>query len=75
MKFLLVLVVVLAGVWLWRSNRRSGQKPDRQQPKAAPEPLDMVRCAVCSVHLPAADAVQGKNGSYCSADHLHRAEH
>lgn len=75
MKFLLVLVVVLAGVWLWRSNRRSGEKLDRQQPKAAPEPLDMIRCTLCSVHVPAADAVQGKQGSYCSADHLHRAEH
>lgn len=75
MKFLLVLVVVLAGVWLWRSNRRSDQKLHRQQPKAAPEPLDMVRCALCSVHVPPAEAVQGKDGAYCSADHLHRAEH
>ena len=75
MKFLLVLVVVLAAVWLWRSNRRPDQKLRRQQPKAAPEPLDMVRCALCSVHVPAADAVQGKQGSYCNADHLHRAEH
>lgn len=74
MKFLLVLVIVMAGVWLWRSSRRSGQKPDRQQPKATPEPLDMVRCTLCSVHVPAADAVQGKQGAYCSADHLHRAE-
>jgi uncharacterized protein len=73
MKFLLVLVVVLAGVWLWRSNRQSDQKL-KQPPKAAPQPLEMVRCALCSVHVPAAEAVPGKKGIYCSADHLHRAE-
>ena len=74
MKFLLVLAVVLVGVWLWRSNRQTGQKLNRQQPKATPEPLEMVRCALCAVHVPAAEAVQGKNGVYCSADHRHHAE-
>ncbi len=73
MKFLLVLVVVLAGVWLWRSNRQSDKKMN-QAPKAGPEPLEMVRCALCSVHVPAADAVQGKKGTYCSAEHRDRAE-
>lgn len=74
MKFLLVILVVLVGIWLWRSNRQADPKRHRQQPKAAPEPLDMVRCALCSVHVPSGDAVQGKKGVYCSADHLHRAE-
>ncbi len=74
MKFLLVLVVVLVGVWLWRSNRRSDQKLNPKKPPAAPLPLEMVSCAWCSVHVPAADAIAGKDGTYCSAEHLHLAE-
>ncbi|WP_114970070.1 PP0621 family protein [Rhodoferax ferrireducens] len=74
MKFLLILVVVLVGVWLWRTSRPSSPKPDRQQPQAAPQPLEMVSCAFCSVHIPSVDAIQGKQGVYCSAEHLHRAE-
>jgi uncharacterized protein len=74
MKLLLILLVVLAGVWLWRSNRPSGPKLRRQKTEAAAQPMDMVRCALCSVHVPTADAVQGKKGVYCCADHRHRAE-
>lgn len=74
MKYLLILSVVLVGIWLWRSGRPSDQKRKQRQTKAAPEPLDMVSCAACSVHVPSVDAIQGKKGWYCSADHLHRAE-
>jgi uncharacterized protein len=75
MKFLLLLSVVLIGVWLWRSSRQSDPERSRPATKAAPEPVDMVRCALCSVHVPSVEAVQGKNGWYCSADHRDRAEH
>lgn len=75
MKFLLVILVVLVGIWLWRTNRQTGQKQNQKPSKAAPQPLEMVRCQLCSVHVPLADAIRGKNGSYCSTDHLHRAEH
>jgi uncharacterized protein len=74
MKLLLVLLVVLVGVWLWRTNRQSDPKLKRQTPKAAPKPLDMVRCALCSIHVPSAEAIQGKKGLYCCADHRQRAE-
>ena len=75
MKFLLILSVVLLVVWIWRSSRSTASKRNQQQNKAAPEALEMVRCTLCSVHVPSVDAIQGKNGPYCSADHLHRAEH
>jgi uncharacterized protein len=73
-KFLLIMLLVLVGVWLWRSSRPGAKKRASPPPQATPKPLEMVRCALCSVHLPAADAIQGKQGVYCSADHLHRAE-
>jgi uncharacterized protein len=76
MKYLLVLAIVLIAVWLWRNNRRA----ERQQPppSAAQPPLaapqDMVRCPVCSVHLPRTDALAGPDGRlYCCQEHRLRA--
>jgi uncharacterized protein len=74
MKYLLVLAVVLVAVWMWRNNRRM-EKDDR--PKAPPPPVlpqDMVRCPVCSVHLPRVDALAGPDGNlYCCQEHRLRA--
>lgn len=75
MKYLLVLAIVLVAVWLWRNNRRE----EKQQPPPAakaplPAPQDMVRCPVCSVHLPRTDALAGPDGRlYCCQEHRVRA--
>lgn len=74
MKLFLILAVVLVGVWLWRSSRPVDPKRPQAPPKAGPEPQEMIPCTLCSVHIPAADAIQGRKGWYCSTDHLHRAE-
>ena len=55
MKYLLVLAVVLVAAWIWRNNRRVGRGPGGPPPLAVPQ--DMVRCPVCSVHLPRSDAL------------------
>lgn len=70
MKYLLVLGVVLVAVWIWRNNRRAEMRePPAARPPLAP-PQDMVRCPVCSVHLPRADALAAPDGRlYCSQDH------
>jgi uncharacterized protein len=77
MKYLVILLVILAVVWLLRSNsrRRGGQPPDAaRKPESLPQPQDMVRCPVCSVHLPRSDALAGPDGRmYCCADHRLRA--
>jgi uncharacterized protein len=73
MKFLLVLAVVLFGVWLFRSGRQD--KVTRQKPPVNPsDPQEMVSCQLCAVHVPKSDAVPGRNGLYCSAEHRQRAE-
>ena len=74
MKYLLVLAIVLIAVWLWRNNRRD----EKQQPPSVktplPQPQDMVRCPVCSVHLPRTDALPGPDGLlYCCQEHRLRA--
>ena len=75
MKLLLVLAVVLFGVWFWRSSRGVvHQRPKKQEPRAMQAPLEMVGCALCSVHVSIADAIPGKNGFYCCLDHRQRAE-
>ncbi len=75
MKLLLILSVVLLALWLWRSRRDSDPKTNQKNFKPTAQPLDMVRCSLCSVHVPVVGAVNGKKGAYCSLDHMHRAEH
>jgi uncharacterized protein len=83
MKLLVVLLVVLFGLWLWRQGRQAHLKErdeDRKatKPRAKPPialPAEMVRCSVCGLHLPAADALTTGKGSFCSPEHQRQAEH
>lgn len=77
MKYLLVLAVVLIGFYVWRSSREG------RQPPAAPRPgksagtatsIEMVECAHCGIHCPGTDAIAGKHGVYCTAQHRREAE-
>ena len=74
MKLVLIILVALVGIWVWRSSRQQGKELKNRSGVKPPTSLDMVRCRLCSVHVPAVDAVQGKLGMYCSADHLGQAE-
>ncbi len=74
MKYLVLLLVVFAVIWFLRANRRSDER-DETPPKrpALGEPQDMVRCPVCSLHLPRTDALPGPDGRlYCCAEHRAR---
>lgn len=71
MKYLLLLIVMLAGVWLWRSRRVQDRPPPPAAPPPAPaQPGLMVTCRHCGVHLPASDAISDAQGHYCSVEHL-----
>lgn len=77
MKYLLVIGVVLLGWFLWRrpwAHRRQARNDRPAAPEAAAEPQAMVRCPVCALHLPEADAVPGRRGRYCSEAHRLQAE-
>jgi uncharacterized protein len=74
MKYLIVIVLVLALIWFVRNNRRGADRRDDKPPPALGDPQDMVRCPVCSVHLPRIDALPGGDGKlYCCADHRARS--
>jgi uncharacterized protein len=70
MKYLLLLLVLLAGVWLWRSRRVQDRPPPPAAPPPPARPDLMVTCRHCGVHLPASDAISDARGHYCSIEHL-----
>lgn len=80
MKLFLVLTAVLFGLWLWRSRRltdkqRSQLRTRQATSKAASaSPIDMVCCTQCGVHIPKGDAITGKLGLYCCAQHQYSSE-
>lgn len=68
---LLFWIVVIGLGWLaWSLIRLSRRKREQSmQQSAAREPVRIVACARCGVHLPAADALKGGGQWYCGADH------
>jgi len=68
-KYLVVLLIVLGVVAWLRLPRRSGSS----HPEPAQPPQDMLACTHCGVHVPHADAIQGRDGAYCCA--AHRQQH
>ena len=77
MKYLIVSLVVLVGIWLWRNNRRAelrDRQPRAPSPPSQAQVTEVVACAVCSVHLPRTDALPGGQGVYCSDAHRRQAE-
>jgi len=72
MKWMVVLLAVLAGVGLWQRGRRMGQPPPPRGKRPAATP--MARCARCGTHVPGNEAVLGRNGGYCCVQHRREAE-
>lgn len=70
MKFLVLIAVVIAVLWIARSAARR-----RRGGRAAPPPTReaMVECSVCGLHLPSSDALPGRGGVFCCE--AHRAEY
>jgi len=74
MKPLALLLLVLAGVWLWRRGRRGAPPGAAARGRAELPPRPMLRCPVCGTHVPACDAVTGLRASYCCVQHRREAE-
>ncbi len=64
MKYLVLLLAVLAGIWWIRQQRKPDQAPSKKS-----GPQVMVPCTHCGTHVPENDAIQGAHGLYCSAAH------
>ncbi len=73
MKLLVVLLVVLAGVWLWKRGRSRSPESAAAPPNPT-RALPMVRCARCGTHVPGNEAVVGRQGNYCTLAHQRESE-
>lgn len=74
MKSLLLLLIVLGGVWLWRSRQQARPSSTQERPDPGVQAPVMQPCSRCGVHVPSTDAIRGTQGTYCCAEHLHQAE-
>lgn len=74
MKYLVLIAVVVLACMYWRSKRGHGDTQANPRTGGAPPaalPEDMVRCPVCALHLPRAEAAADAQGRlYCSREHL-----
>ncbi|WP_323830674.1 PP0621 family protein [Pseudomonas sichuanensis] len=66
-RLLFWIALIAAAFWLWRKFKTSQQSP--AEPRLD-DPLRMVRCAHCGVHLPDDRALQQGKEWYCSQQHL-----
>ncbi len=68
MKFVLLVLVVLAVLWLARGGKRRVSQSDPARPPPIPQE-EMVACSQCGLHLPRGDALPGRGGVFCSEAH------
>jgi len=74
-KLLFFLVAALVVIWAWRSRApRVGDEAARPEPVRETQPLHMVCCRMCGVHIPDNEVVTGRFGCYCSSDHRQQSE-
>lgn len=73
MKYLLLIVIVLAVLFIARAARqRVANKPPPRAPDPATEDEPMLlACAQCGTHLPRGESLPGRGGVFC--DEAHRA--
>ncbi len=68
MKYLILILAVLALVWLLRgARRRMGAPPPKPPVHDSAQP--MVSCLHCGVHLPRDEALPGRGGVFCGEAH------
>ncbi|MDD0974251.1 PP0621 family protein [Pseudomonas fontis] len=65
-RLLFWIALIAAAFWLWRKFKASNAAPTN----TLDDPLKMVRCAHCGVHLPNDRALHRGNEWYCSSAHL-----
>ena len=73
MKYLVLLIIVFAGIWWIRQQRQPNQTSSKNR-RSSSQTVTMVPCAQCGTHVPENDAVRGKQGLYCSESHQHSHE-
>jgi len=68
MKYLVLILIIFAGIW-WIRQQRQPHRDNTQQNPSNPQPVVMVPCTHCGTHVPENDAIRGNDGLYCSEPH------
>ena len=68
MKFVLLLIAVAVLFWMLRGGWRRANPP-RRTPAEASAAQTMLSCAQCGMHLPRDEALPGRGGVFCGAEH------
>ncbi len=69
MKYLLLLLLLGGLFFVLGAKRGRPREPESRTPAPPAPPQAMLRCAECGMHLPANEALPGKGGVFCSAEH------
>lgn len=71
MKYLLLIAIVVAVIWLTRALRGKPEAPAAPKPAASSGGHeDMVACTHCGIHLPRSEATTGAGAAlYCGEPH------
>ena len=71
MKYLILVAIVVAVLFLAKLGRRAGRaEPKDDSQAAAPvEKQALLACAHCGVHLPANETLPGRGGVFCGEAH------
>jgi uncharacterized protein len=68
------IILLVLGVWLVVVLLRQYRRGVDASRKARSVPEDMVRCAVCGVHLPKTESLLKKGSYYCCEEHSIKAD-
>jgi uncharacterized protein len=71
-KFLLLIAVAIVAYLLFRGFRRDASIRDSARPAPPRDrsvPEDMVRCAVCGIHLPRSESFTSRGKFFCTDEH------
>lgn len=66
---LIRLIVIALLVWIVYRMIRISLEKRKIQPKSKPKIADMVACEYCGLHIPAEEAIQSNDRSYCCREH------
>jgi len=69
LKYLLLIAIVLAVLWIARTGRRRVNPPPGRRDAGNGANEAMVACAQCGLHLPSGEALPGRGGVFCSEGH------
>jgi uncharacterized protein len=68
LKFLVLVLVVIAVYWIFRSHKKKPGGASRRN-GAGPPVEDMVRCTHCGVHLPRSESIAAGEVFFCTPEH------